>query len=320
MTELRYYPYGAARYNTGNQVTTYRFTGQRWDSGTALYFYQSRWYDPVIGRFLAADTIVPQPQDPQNLNRYSYALNNSVRFSDPSGHAAVCGTSVDGGCGTTPPRSSRPVIVPLPAPTPLLGTPTPEQVTANQGGTANPWSWDALFSPDTVVTLYKGAQDISDYTLGFVNTREGYSIFRVVGRNGREYWVAAGSAAALRRIGLNPGVANSSGAMSAIRTAGRGGDGIFYLLGWSASVGPNLVAHAGYGDFFSKNTVTDLVVDTGGWAFSEGVGLAGAALGAAMGVAPLIFVGEVVGSVGGSVYWDNKVAPGARARVRMWLR
>ena len=26
--------------------------------GTALYFYQSRWYDPVIGRFLAADTIV----------------------------------------------------------------------------------------------------------------------------------------------------------------------------------------------------------------------------------------------------------------------
>ncbi|MFZ1630441.1 MAG: RHS repeat-associated core domain-containing protein [Anaerolineae bacterium] len=58
VTELRYYPYGAARYNTGNQVTTYRFTGQRWDSGTALYFYQSRWYDPIIGRFLAADTIV----------------------------------------------------------------------------------------------------------------------------------------------------------------------------------------------------------------------------------------------------------------------
>ena len=33
-----------------------------------------------------ADTIVPQPQNPQSLNRYSYALNNSVRFSDPSGH------------------------------------------------------------------------------------------------------------------------------------------------------------------------------------------------------------------------------------------
>ena len=99
VTELRYYPFGAARYNAGNQVTTYRFTGQRWDSGTALYFYQSRWYDPLIGRFLAADTIVPQPQNPQNLNRYSYVGNQPLGFIDPSGHAAICGTSVDDGCG-----------------------------------------------------------------------------------------------------------------------------------------------------------------------------------------------------------------------------
>ena len=84
-TELRYYPFGAARYNANNQVTTYRFTGQRWDSGTALYFYQSRWYDPVIGRFLAADTIVPQPENPQSLNRYSYVGNRPLRFVDPSG-------------------------------------------------------------------------------------------------------------------------------------------------------------------------------------------------------------------------------------------
>ncbi|MGB3220569.1 MAG: RHS repeat-associated core domain-containing protein, partial [Anaerolineae bacterium] len=88
-TELRYYPFGAARYNANNQVTTYRFTGQRWDSGTALYFYQSRWYDPAVGRFLAGDTIVPQPQNPQNLNRYSYVLNQPLRYRDPSGHR-VC--------------------------------------------------------------------------------------------------------------------------------------------------------------------------------------------------------------------------------------
>ena len=88
-TELRYYPFGAPRYNANNQVTTYRFTGQRWDSGTALYFYQSRWYDPVVGRFLAADTIIPQPQNPQSLNRYSYCGSNPLRFIDPSGHAGV---------------------------------------------------------------------------------------------------------------------------------------------------------------------------------------------------------------------------------------
>ncbi|MBK9095722.1 MAG: RHS repeat-associated core domain-containing protein [Anaerolineae bacterium] len=101
VTELRYYPFGAARYNAGNQVTTYRFTGQRWDSGTALYFYQSRWYDPLIGRFLAADTIVPQPQNPQNLNRYSYVGNQPLRFVDPSGHAGVdfWGGGGDAGAG-----------------------------------------------------------------------------------------------------------------------------------------------------------------------------------------------------------------------------
>ncbi len=87
VTELRYYPYGGDRYNGTNQKTTYRFTGQRWDPGTALYFYGSRWYDPVIGRFLSADTIVPQPGNPQALNRYSYVGNRPLRYTDPTGHA-----------------------------------------------------------------------------------------------------------------------------------------------------------------------------------------------------------------------------------------
>ena len=40
VTELRYYPYGdSERYNPGGQITTYRFTGQRWDPGTGLYWY-----------------------------------------------------------------------------------------------------------------------------------------------------------------------------------------------------------------------------------------------------------------------------------------
>jgi RHS repeat-associated protein len=69
VTELRYYPYGdSERYNPGGQITTYRFTGQRWDPGTGLYWYNSRWYDPLIGRFIQADTIVPQPGNPQALN------------------------------------------------------------------------------------------------------------------------------------------------------------------------------------------------------------------------------------------------------------
>jgi len=45
------------RAKSGALHTTYRFTGQRWDSATALYYYGARWYDATIGRFVQADTI-----------------------------------------------------------------------------------------------------------------------------------------------------------------------------------------------------------------------------------------------------------------------
>ncbi len=46
-------------------------------------------YSPSLGRFVSADTIVPSPGDPQSLNRYSYGLNNPVKYSDPTGHVPV---------------------------------------------------------------------------------------------------------------------------------------------------------------------------------------------------------------------------------------
>jgi hypothetical protein len=50
----------------------------------------------LLGRFLSADTIVPGPKDPQQLNRYAYGLNNPVKYRDPSGHKIVCGATPDG--------------------------------------------------------------------------------------------------------------------------------------------------------------------------------------------------------------------------------
>jgi len=74
------------RYTSGTTPTSYRFTGQRKDATIGLYFYNSRYYDPLLGRFIQADTIVPNPGNPQSLNRYAYTLNNPVRYVDPSGH------------------------------------------------------------------------------------------------------------------------------------------------------------------------------------------------------------------------------------------
>jgi RHS repeat-associated protein len=93
--ELRYKAYGQVRDSWGITTTTkYHFTGQREESTIGLYFYNARWYDPALGRFTQADTVVPQPGNPQTLNRYSYATNNPLRYTDPSGHALEDGYGI----------------------------------------------------------------------------------------------------------------------------------------------------------------------------------------------------------------------------------
>ena len=49
-------------------------------------FYGARWYDPSIGHFLQADTIIPNPWNPLDFDRYAYGRNNPIKYSDPSGH------------------------------------------------------------------------------------------------------------------------------------------------------------------------------------------------------------------------------------------
>ncbi|NLS79687.1 MAG: RHS repeat-associated core domain-containing protein, partial [Chloroflexi bacterium] len=83
---MRYKAYGASRYTYGTTPTTYHFTGQREESTIGLYYYGARWYDPALGRFVQADSIVPNGAYPQDFNRYAYTRNNPVKFIDSSGH------------------------------------------------------------------------------------------------------------------------------------------------------------------------------------------------------------------------------------------
>jgi len=49
-------------------------------------YYRARYYHPALGRFVSADAIVPNPQNPADFNRYSYVRNNALRYTDPTGH------------------------------------------------------------------------------------------------------------------------------------------------------------------------------------------------------------------------------------------
>lgn len=56
----------------------------------------ARYYLPETGRFISPDTLVPEPSNPQSLNRYTYALNSSVNYTDPSGHGVFLGIDTAG--------------------------------------------------------------------------------------------------------------------------------------------------------------------------------------------------------------------------------
>jgi RHS repeat-associated protein len=89
IAESRHLPYGEERWSWveggGDFPTEYRFTGQR-DAGVGLYHMGARFYDVALARWISADTLVPNPQNPQSLNRYSWVVGNPLRFVDPSGH------------------------------------------------------------------------------------------------------------------------------------------------------------------------------------------------------------------------------------------
>ena len=82
----RHFPYGVERWISGTLPTDYRFAGQREETGLGLYHMGARFYDHYINQFVSADSIIPQPGNPQSLNRFSYALGNPLKFVDPTGH------------------------------------------------------------------------------------------------------------------------------------------------------------------------------------------------------------------------------------------
>jgi len=65
-----------------NVVQPYSFTGREFDPETGLHFYQARYYDPSVGRFLQQD---PLGFGSGSLNFYAYVNNNPTIFTDPTG-------------------------------------------------------------------------------------------------------------------------------------------------------------------------------------------------------------------------------------------
>jgi RHS repeat-associated protein len=84
--EQSFAPYGTAQYYQGNLNTAKGFTGQYNDALSGLDYYNARYYDPVVGVFLSADSV---QGNPQGLNPYAYVGGNPETRSDPTGRYLV---------------------------------------------------------------------------------------------------------------------------------------------------------------------------------------------------------------------------------------
>ncbi|MEL6671844.1 MAG: FG-GAP-like repeat-containing protein [Bacteroidota bacterium] len=84
----------ASTWNYSNPGTTpdwlYRgYTGHEHMDEVGLINMNGRMYDPILGRMLSPDNFVQSPRFTQSYNRYSYAFNNPLSYTDPSGEFFV---------------------------------------------------------------------------------------------------------------------------------------------------------------------------------------------------------------------------------------
>jgi len=89
---LSYDPWGRRRntydwtdYNVPSTLFDRGYTGHEHLDQFGLINMNGRVYDPFLARFLSPDPFVQAPEYSQNYNRYSYAWNNPLKYTDPSG-------------------------------------------------------------------------------------------------------------------------------------------------------------------------------------------------------------------------------------------
>ncbi|HEY8402299.1 MAG TPA: RHS repeat-associated core domain-containing protein, partial [Cytophagaceae bacterium] len=82
-----YQPFGEEilRVSYGADTVRKQFTSYERDTETELDFAQARMYTGKLGRFTSVDSVGPDLNNPQTLNKYQYCLNNPLRYIDKTG-------------------------------------------------------------------------------------------------------------------------------------------------------------------------------------------------------------------------------------------
>ena len=191
-----YDPWGQQTVSTNTLGFHRGFTGHEMLPEFGLINMNGRLYDPIVGRFLSPDNYVQFPDCPQSFNRYSYCLNNPLKYTDPSGEFSLLaiGLAIAGA---------------------YLGG------VASNGGELNPFYWD-YSEPMTYLSIGVGAiaGSITGSVIG------GSSIFGISFTAGNAYLAGGVTIGNIAKTGLKWGFHWSTSA---------GGGGIISNIGNSDS-------------------------------------------------------------------------------------
>ncbi len=80
-----YDAFGVPAETDGDADNPFRYGGYVYDGETGLYYVKSRFYDASVARFIQEDTYAGKYSDPLSLNRYTYVMNNPLKYLDPTG-------------------------------------------------------------------------------------------------------------------------------------------------------------------------------------------------------------------------------------------
>ena len=81
----QYDPWGVQVVNRNDVNFARGYCGHEMLNDFQLINMNGRMYDPILGRFLSPDNYVQLPTSAQSFNRYSYCLNNPLKYLDPDG-------------------------------------------------------------------------------------------------------------------------------------------------------------------------------------------------------------------------------------------
>nr|WP_283245832.1 RHS repeat-associated core domain-containing protein [Ligaoa zhengdingensis] len=99
--EYEYDAFGNEQNPSANDTNPMRYCGEYFDAETGTIYLRARYYDPRIGRFTSADTVLQvmrklgsgiEVPDPLSLNRYTYCHNNPVMYMDSTGNFVISTT------------------------------------------------------------------------------------------------------------------------------------------------------------------------------------------------------------------------------------